>query len=191
MYLILVMNSVKSASIKIHDQPKPPKSLHNLHKIRRGVVAPGALEVVGQLLPYVLVSADRAAPDRLAGRLINSHSLGRGLDIRLIISIGDARVVVEDLRLLDIEDKHRVSSEIDGLAHAAGDISICAAGNIQCPVGRAPARCKAVELINVAAGLETEAFEESERCLFAQDGDREHARLKYHVVGEVRLVNGD
>ena len=101
--------------------------------------------------------------------MINSDSLGLGLDVSLVVSIRYARVVVEDLGLLDIEDEHSVRSEINRLANATGNIRIRSACYIQSPVSRAPTRREAVELVNIASRLEAKALEQAKRRLLAKN----------------------
>lgn len=57
-----------------------------LHKVRRRVLAERTDEIVWQILTFIFVTADAAAPDGLAFRSL-IYGLRLGLDVRLIIVV--------------------------------------------------------------------------------------------------------
>ena len=158
-------------------------------KVRGGVLAQGADEVVGQEVPLVHIAAHGTYPALFGG---GGSGLGLGLDVGLIIGVGDAGVAGEQVAVLHVGQEQGVGAQVQGGDHLAAQPGAGPPGYIEnAVVPPDGVRLEAVKLVHIPAGLEAEALEGGELRLLRQDGQGEAAGLQHHVVGVVGLVHRD
>lgn len=147
------------------------------------MLAPRTNEVVGQGLAFVLIATDFAAPNSLL------DGLRTRLDVGLIKVVGSRSVVGERFHLVDVDDKERVSAQIDGLRNVTGDEGIRAARHSQCAVCQATAVGKVSKFIDVASRLKAEMLKQFEVGFFADYRHGNDSRTLDEFVGKVCFVD--
>ena len=153
------------------------------------MLAPGADEVGGELVAFVDVAADFADPFLLAASRRLGGSCGFGLNMLLVVGIGDAGAVAEHSGLHRHGDEHRVGAEVDTLGDDARNHGVDILGQVKQTVLRAELCLALGELVDRLAALEAEVLERFHRGLFAQRAEVELQCPQYHVVSQVLLID--
>lgn len=147
------------------------------------MLAPRANEVVGQSFALVLIATDSAAPHGLL------DGLRTRLDVRLIVVIGSRSIVGERFHLVDVDDKERVSAQVDSLRNVTGDVSIRAARHSQRTVCQAAAVAEVGKFVDVASRLKAEMLKQLEVGFFADYRHGNNSRAMDKFVGIVCFVD--
>ena len=134
------------------------------------VLAERTYIIIRQIMSFDKVSADGASPAFLL--LIGSRLFLR-LDVGMVVSIGCARRIGENLCLSDIGNEQGGNTEIDCLNDFASEYSICKLRDIADAVCQSVIVCDIRKLVGISSGLESEMLEEIERRVFCQNGNVE------------------
>lgn len=132
-------------------------------EIGRRVLAKRAGEIGRELVAFVGIAADRAPPDRLAGRLPG----GLRLDGGLVVGVGRGSGVGQNLHVIDSSDEKSMASQIDTLPYRSADITVGAGRDVVETVFAALTVRKTGKFVCRASGLKAEALEQTEIRGFA------------------------
>ena len=140
-------------------------------EVAGGVLAPGADEVGGEFVALVDVAAYLADPFLLAA--CSGSGGGLGLDVLLVVGVGDAGAVAEYTGFHRHGDEHGVGAEVDALGDDTADDAVDELGQVaQAVVGTE--LCLAFgELVDRLAALEAEVLEGLHGGFFAQRAEIE------------------
>ena len=153
------------------------------------MLAPGADEVGGEFVAFVDVAADLADPLLLAGG--GGSGGGLGLDVLLVVGVGDAGTVGEYFGFHHAGDEHGVGAEVDALGDDAADDAVDVLGQVEQPVLRAQLRLALGELVDLPSALEAEVLEGLHGGFLGERTEIKLQRFQHHVVREVGLVDAD
>lgn len=162
------------------------KSFHQF-EVAGGVLAPGADEVGGELVAFIDVAADLADPLLLA--TLGGCSGGLGLDVLLVVGVGDAGAVAQHAGLHRHGDEHGVGAEVDALGDNTTNHAVDELGQVKQTVLCAEFCLAFGEFVHVAPALEAEVLERLHGGLLAEGAEVELQRAEYHVVRQVGLVD--
>ena len=151
--------------------------------------APGTDEVGGEFVAFIDVAAYLADPFLLAA--CSGSGGGLGLDVLLVVGVGDAGAVAEHAGLHRHGDEHGVGAEVDALGDHTTDDRVDVLGQIAQAVVRAELCLALGEFVDRLAALEAEVLEGLHGGLLAQRAEVELQRPQHHVVREVGLVDAD
>ena len=151
------------------------------------MLAPRADEVGGEFVAFVDVAADLADPFLLAA--CGGSGGGLGLDVLLIVGVGDAGAIAQHTGLHRHGDEHGVGAEVNALGDDAADDAVDELGQVAQSVVRAEFCLTFGELVDCLAALEAEMLEGLHGGLLAQRTEIELQRAEYHVVRQVLLVD--
>ena len=168
-------------------------NLFHQFEVAGGVLAPGADEVGGEGVAFVDVAADVANPALLAFLCRRDACAPSGfrLDVLLVIVIGDAGAVGEDLGLHHAGDEQGVGAQVDALGDNATNHAVDEFGQVEQAVVGAQLLLAFGEFVDIPAALETEVLERLHGGLLAERTEIELQRPQHHVVREVGLVDAD
>ncbi len=153
------------------------------------MLAPGADEVGGEFVAFVDVAADLADPFLLAA--CGGSGGGLGLDVLLVVGVGDAGAVAEHSGLHRHGDEHGVGAEVDALGDDTANDAVDELGQIAQAILRAELCLTFGELVDCLAALEAEMLERLHGGLLAERAEIELQRTQYHVVRQVLLVDAN
>ena len=153
------------------------------------MLAPGADEVGGELVAFIDVATDFAYPLLLAA--CGGSSGGLGLDVLLVVGVGDRRAVAEHTGLQRHGDEHGVAAKVDALGDHAADHRIDELRQVQQAVLRAQLLLAAGEFVDIAAALEAEVLEGLHGGLLAEGAEVEFQCAQHHVVRQVGFIDAD
>ena len=156
-------------------------------EVAGGVLAPGADEVGGEFVALVDVAADFADPLLLA--TCGGCGGGLGLDVLLVVGVGDAGAVAQHAGLHRHGDEHGVGAEVDALGDDTADDAVDVLGQVAQAVVGAELCLAFGELVDCLAALEAEVLEGLHGGLLAEGAEVELQRAQYHVVRQVLLVD--
>ena len=165
------------------------KKLFHRLEVAGGVFAPGADEVGGEFVAFVDVAANFADPFLLAA--CSGSGGGLGLDVLLIVGVGDAGAVAQHTGLHRHGDEHGVGAEVDALGDDTADDAVDELGQIAQAVVGTQLLLALGELVDYLAALEAEVLEGLHGGLLGERTQVEFQRFQYHVVREVGLVDTD
>ena len=151
------------------------------------MLAPGADEVGGEGVAFVDVAADFANPLLLAGG--GGSGGGLGLDVLLVVGVGDAGTVGEYLGFHHTGDEHRVGAKVDALGDDATYHAVDELGQVAQTILRAELCLTFGELVDRLSALEAEVLEGLHGGFLAERAEIELQRAEYHVVRQVLLVD--
>ena len=151
-------------------------------EVTGGMLAQRTDEVSWQFISLVDVAADLTDPT--LGLL-----LGSGLDVGLVIVVGNRRYVVQDRRLGDVAKEHPVRTHVHGGIDLQGQEGVGALGQVRKTVGSTLTVLESLELVRISAGLESEVPEQIEGRRFTDDGNRELAGLLDDVMSKVQFID--
>lgn len=151
------------------------------------MLAPGADEVGGEFVAFVDVAADLAYPLLLA--TCGGSGGGLGLDVLLVVGIGDAGAVAQHTGLHRHCDEHGVGAEVDALGDDTANDAVDELGQIAQAILRAEICLAFGELVDRLATLEAEVLEGFHGGLLTEGAEVELQRAEYHVVRQVLLVD--
>ena len=122
------------------------------------MLAPRTDEVGGEGVAFVDITADLADPFLLA--TFCHRCCGRlGLDMLLVVGIGDAGAVAEHAGLHRHGDEHGVGTEVDALGDDTADDAVDELGQVAQSVVGSQLLLAFSELVHVASALEAEVLE--------------------------------
>ena len=142
----------------------------------------------GELISFVFIAADRAAPHGLA----LDDRLWRGFDVLSVIVVSAGRRVVQHERVRRLGDEQRMRGELLHVRHAALEHGIDEGYvRVEHVILSASGIPETFELVCILAGSEPEPLEHVERHVLVEDGNVELPRPRYHAVRVVRMIDGD
>ena len=141
-------------------------------------------EVSWQFISLVDVAADLTDPT--LGLL-----LGSGLDVGLVIVVGNRRYVVQDRRLGDVTKEHPVRTHVHGGIDLQGQEGVGALGQVRKTVGSTLTVLESLELVRISAGLESKPLEQAEGSILAERADVQNTCAADNLTGVVGLVHVD
>lgn len=152
------------------------------------MLAPRTDEVGGEGVAFVDITADLADPFLLA--TFCHRCCGRlGLDMLLVVGIGDAGAVAEHSGLHRHGDEQGVGAEVDTLGDDARNHGVDILGQVKQTVLCAEFCLAFGEFVHVVPALEAEVLERLHGGLLAEGAEVELQRAEYHVVRQVLLVD--
>ena len=151
------------------------------------MLAPGTNEVGGEGVAFIDVAANFADPFLLAA--CGGSSGGLGLDMLLVVSVGDAGTVGEHLGFHHTGDEQGVGAEVDTLGDDARNHGVDILGQVKQTVLCAEFCLAFGEFVHVAPALEAEVLEGFHGGLLTEGAEVELQRAEYHVVRQVLLVD--
>ena len=151
------------------------------------MLAPGADEVGGEFVAFIDVAADFADPFLLAA--CGGSGGGLGLDVLLVVGVGDARAVAQHTGLHRHGDEHGVSAEVDALGDHAADDAIDEFRQVAQAILGAELCLTFGKLVDCLAALEAEVLEGLHGSFLAERAEVELQRAEYHIVRKVGLVD--
>ena len=156
-------------------------------EVAGGVFAPGADEVGGQRIAFIDVAADFADPLLLA--TCGGSGGGLGLDMLLVVGIGDAGAVAEHASLHRHGDEHGVGAQVDAFGDDTADDAVDELGQVTQAVVGSEFCLTFGKLVDRLAALEAEVLEGLHCGLLAERAEVELQRAEYHVVRQILLVD--
>ena len=143
------------------------------------MLAPGAGEVLRQLLPLVDIPADPAAP---AGFFAGTRL---GLDVAVVVVVGQGPLLGEDLRVDGVRDKQRVGLEIQGVQDLPGDKGVGIGGQMQ-QAGGVPFGLVEIgaELVRFPPAAHAEMLEKGKGRVVCENRRGKKAGAPDHLMGQ-------
>ena len=142
-----------------------------------------------QRISFVFVTADGAAPHRLAA--VGRCRRRLRLDMGVIIGVGGGGRIVQHLHIGHRRDKHRVGVQLDHVGDPRRDKRIGALGHDGGAVVSTLPAVEVREFIGASSRLESKPLKQRKRRFFGQNRNGELTALLDHIVGEILLVDGD
>ena len=116
--------------------------------------APWADEIVGDLVAFIHIAASLAYPAGGSGGAGGGGHSGLGLDMLVVVGIGERRVVAQHHSLANLGNKESVGAQVDSLVHLATDIGIGVVGDVEEAIGGTHFHFALLKLVDIASTLE-------------------------------------
>lgn len=158
--------------------------LSQFDEIRSGMLAYRTDIILRQRIPFVDVAA------YCADKALFFCLFGSGLDMLVIIGVGDGFPVAQNAAVGDIRQEKGVTAEVNGVVHLCADVCVTFAGDINYAVFTS-AKIESLGLVSVGAALKAPVSVGIKYGVLRQYGHVEFAGSGYHIMGVVAFADGD
>ena len=114
-----------------------------------------------------------------------------GLDRLVVVGVGAACTLAEDLALGDLGHEHHVAAQVFFVQNLAGEHGVGGACDVVDAVGGALGVLEVLELVHVTGGLHTEMADGLKGNIFGEDADVKLAGLLDDLSGLVAHLDGN
>ena len=109
----------------------------------------------------------------------------------MVMAVGAGRLVAQHLALGDFTDEHHMAAKILLLNDLAGEHGVAVLRQVEKAVVAALCFGPGIQLVDLAAGLETKMLDGLKGNILRQHADIEHAGAFDHFPGQIAHLHGD